>query len=530
MTNLNRLLFRKDHQALRGWVRLAWAAWLPFLLFPLTVSSNGEATQLWFYLLQAPGVVVVILTVARLVQMDPLIGSTAYLGTRPVTRLQLVAGKALFAVLMLGLPVAVLRTAVLFLLSHQPDTVGMLGVLVDQLVTATTLVAVPFVVARWTTRLHSFLLVLIGGLGGFMLALSALQRTVSLQFGHRAGFNWYVFAAGGIVFLLLQARLRRVWPAVAVLVATPILAILAAQIPTRASTRPASVANPAAPPGISLIPDSRRPFALIRETVGQRAEFDRVDLSYRLEGLASNERLDPGAIQAVVRTRGGRRLDYHGSDTIREGIWMIEFNEGAWQYEEEHLADAFRQIMGLDPAPGPFRPNHPINVFRLPSAEGGLQDDPVAHIEGTIGWTRYRYRVAAHLPLQAGARAAIGFFQIRLDQVISQPNSVSAGLVLDGVLSATMAGGQDPSQNHFCFLVVQDGRILTSNSGRSTGGDAMGDYVYWGEHMTFGVPSRQTGENSTAPALPPRVTPGLYVLVADLAGQFTLPFEADAPP
>jgi hypothetical protein len=131
--------------------------------------------------------------------------------------------------------------------------------------------------------------------------------------------------------------------------------------------------------------------------------------------------------------------------------------------------------------------------------------------------------------LQAGARAAIGFFQIRLDQVTSQPNSVSAGLVLDGVLSATMAGGQDPSQNHFCFLVVQDGRILTSNGGVTSGG-AMGDYVYSGEHLSFVVPSRQTEENSTAPALPPRVTPGLYVLVADLAGQFTLPFEADAPP
>jgi hypothetical protein len=528
MTAITRLLFKKDLRALRPWLCLGWPAWLPFLLFPATISSDGEDTVRWYDLLQAPGVVLTILAVARLVQMDPPTGGTGYLGSRPVTRLQLLAVKATLAGLFLGLPAAVVRTMVFLMLSHHLSPGGIFAVLVDQTVVAAALVAAPFLLAMWTPRLPALLLVLIGGWVA-QDAVAYVLTLVDVQDFHLPtdGVSLAIFVVGAAMGALLQVRYRRPWPVVAVLTAALALALWLSQGRADALAAHEAVGiKPVAAPGVTLVLDDRQPFS--QTTVidsnywSGNGALDQIGLGLRIEGLPANEHLAIETHHTVVRTRGGRLIE----DSSPSG----NHDQYDWGMDGAGLADAFRQIM----QPGtPAKPGgrQALNVLSLPADQSKLRFDPADRVEGTLEWNLFRYRVVAHLPLQPGARAIIGNKELCVDGVTIQSDQRSSksdhvGLVFGGVSPAGTGGEPDPGLNRLQLVIVQDGQILISGNWVTTD-PAFGDYDYIGRTMSFFNP--RWGEKPQPP-LPPTVAPGLYVMVADLVGRVTLPFSADVPP
>ncbi len=550
MPAINRLLIQKDLRALRSVLWLPGVAWLAFLLFPTTVSSNVDATLFWYRLLQFPGMVLLLFVVHRLVQLDPPTGSEAFLGTRPVTRLQILGAKAKVAALFLVLPVVAVRLAALLLLSHGLGFGGMLGVLVDQIILVGALVGALFLAASWTPTLPGYLGVLLGGGVAFGLAEHAwwrlaawiesprrvddgvllpdlawwrlLWRLVPSHSQRLDGVALAVFLAGVTVCALLQARYRRLWPVAVALAATAALAgwFASPVAPTKTTVEdgflfdlvkrgdpnqnswtedPLSWHTIPPATGVSLALNHRQAITAtysydndIRRRVNPSGIYGEIQLAWDL-ALPADEYLSPVSVTTAVQTRNGRRLTQVAREDDEEDT------------SATRLAGAFRQIV----LPGSPATTRLVSVFTAPAADSEFHDDPLVRLKGSIIWAKWRYRIVARLPLQPGATTIVGTHRMRLDRVTSKREDQEVELGVEWwseeVAPGLLGGGADLDSNRIRFVIVQDDRQIKEGLDKRTS-IQLGDYnasaanLDYGPDWVYGGGSTMINEDGTSPS------------------------------
>jgi len=93
----------------------------------------------------------------------------------------------------------------------------------------------------------------------------------------------------------------------------------------------------------------------------------------------------------------------------------------------------------------------------------------VDHVEGFIEWNWFHQRIAAKLPLQAGATAMVGKKRLRLDHVSIHQDRDEVGLVVDAVAPEFFAGDQHPDFGQLLLVIVQEDRIMTAENQIATG-------------------------------------------------------------
>jgi len=404
---------RKDVRRHAPWL-LAWAAVCILPLVALGIPADSISSRLAVNTI-APAVRVLLFAVlvALVVHEDPVVGSTAFWMTRPISGRALLAGKLVFVAMLLVLPAVSVDVAqvtsagigsryvalaipeitlnwvvygacVLALASLTSTLSGMIGVALTVVVLASFLWWLPSLMARgpFLTLLKAFgsqddslsaisSLIATRTLVAFMVLSGAALCVASVQYHRRQlQLSWAILVAGLIGVLGLRSEWQ--WD----LLAPPPSEVETAGLGARAS--------------VSI--DSNGHFeSQTIEQAGKAVEEKIVHCRVVVSGVELPLAGEVDAIDGSLRFDDGSRLAINGAERGNE--FRSRWNPVAL---EALLGGVHFVNLASEGA-------LTTAVLRLPAADCNRHADAPGHLTGTASLKLRSYRVAAELPLRPNA-------------------------------------------------------------------------------------------------------------------------------
>ncbi|MDD5351524.1 MAG: hypothetical protein PHQ12_15030 [Chthoniobacteraceae bacterium] len=523
-------LLKKDFVHLRLWLALTWAAWGLLLLHPFLGADSIFRSTAWLLLVNGAGWMMTLLTLARLIHLDPLAGSDQFLAVRPVSRGMLIGSKLLFMGMFLLLPLFVIRVlhiALLRLDLSATDYLLLIPGLLLPLTAAHLLFLLPSV---FTRRTAGTVLVLVGvAILGFFLVLGANRTAaaggapVQPEWIHLTASRFYIVLAvfiGCAAWAIVRFATTRRWvhPALAAIsaIALSLAAMRYWPVNFVHALNPKSLAAPAAEQPdegvLKLVPtraiNNGKAWATTHQDNNVRIET--VAAPLQLEGLGTPWFSRQDAFHSTARFENGSTRESHGAP-----YWSPE--------ETEPLRDAAAGMLGFSVPEDILRGfverlDAHLDVFRMHADawDQAKTQSPLASIEGQATLTLARPKVLHVLPLRPGASATNRHTRYTIRQVSQYPERVTLKITIESARVPLRGEITSEQARDTLFLVANPtSRTFFLTGGGSGNSGGVGFYSL--SEKTFSVDCPSPGNAIEQLRL--------YIITAETARQVSLPFR-----
>ena len=422
--NLITHLVRTDIRRSRG-LLLLWLLLLALhgLLASFGTTSLDRHTQVFFGLISqfVPQLEMLLLSVfvAFVVLGDPLVGTTGFWLTRPVSRPTLLKSKTLFAAAVIVLP-AVLVEVVVFAANRMPPHYIAL-VVPDIILGKLTLILAVAAIAALTPNFGRFAIVAAALvvvlfaqelLASWMRFLSSQSPSDSLSKSRDVAASlWVIFVGGAVVahqYLTRKTSRSVVAAAIVALATVPVLSFWMWDF--MAPTLPKSAARPFDVSRVKIELNGNISKQEIMTARSQGAPDQEIEGAVDAVGLSFSYPLQPKRIRPHLQLPDGTKLPVKEATRLP---LMIQAH-----------AEALEAALGGIPVVNAAPPRLASGLFVVDSDTYGKYGDQPLSFSGDFDCVASKYVIAAEMPVARGAHSEQGSMNLAIAGVLRQADGV----------------------------------------------------------------------------------------------------------
>lgn len=539
-------LMRKDWRYIRWWAASCWIVTGIILVEPFLISRSLQMAEL-LALATVLGCVLLFVAQARLFQLDPVIGTTQFLATRPVPRTVLLRQKLLLWVLILILPCVLIRILHLRLtgmdLRVADYVLAMLQVLIGYLAGALACL----VPAAYTRKLSSLIVFMaVGCMAAILLsglAWSSTTHTPNVEPAYLMASRWQVlkvlFAAGAtsVLYVLYRtgSRLKTI-PVLAAVLLVSIAAIKWWPISFVSSLRRVYYRN-----NVSSVEHSRTPDIALTgvrtmwktsEPVRQLSQISSRDSttyamssSLTVHNLPPHMFLVPAATEwtAVSSRPGNKPFRHAGTRRITASADWPSLNLALpsplrtdWLTDDER--DAGEPVSGE------------VEVFSVTSEKLQEMGNEPVDVTGRVQFTVYQSLPAASAPVEEGRRLSAGRLRCTIRNVEIVSGTANVGIVSEhvglGLLGEPISSGMGYLQDYIYLARTGPDRSECARASGPDGEEGFSGFIYGRWRSTWRFARHPNPEGPSRPIAPEWLKEAeLSLFRMRKVGEFTCPFE-----
>lgn len=513
-------LCKKDFAFAKPWIVGTWLAFAIGNILPW-VSPAGEASLPFVMIRLLAPAVMIFLASTRIIHCDPFVGSSGFMGTRPLRATTLLRNKVILIALVLVLPavgVALLHAACMRVQLSASDYL----LLFIENCLCFALIAGAAVVFSVVTRGVGVMAISIVGTLSMLLLIVAFYAPpkpfgVSLEDRHLLASVWLVAQAflpiAAVAIAMSWVARRRIWMTAAVsLLSAGILITLVKRWNWN-------------------FVETMSKDATAAEIVSERAEVQwtgapRFGSNSSRNNITYSQVTRPGRVTGLKDGWTGKLVKFQSQARFADSaVWTSEGISVLFQFDD--LAPAMLPQLGIQ-----VSEDHPMRLNKkswnwplFECEESRLQKMPgrIASIYGIGIFQLYQPVVLVELPAQAGASAVRGRFLYRIDSLNAFEGQISVKFSIRGVALSSKGDGSKALQPVELLLVNPSTKEFTNTSGSGWSS------ITGGELMTFSktvlIDSQSASASRPDDAEEFLKNARLYILGIRYGGNIVLPYE-----
>ena len=510
---------KKDFAFAKPWILGTWLAFAIGNILPW-ISPEGEDFMPFMLIRLLAPAVMVFLTSTKIVHCDPFVGTSGFIGTRPVRATTLLRNKLILIALVLVLPAVVFALVHAACMRVQLSASDYLLLFIENCLYFALIAGVAMAFSVITRGVGVMAIFIVGTLIMLVpfVAFYAPPKPfgVSLEDQHLLASIWLVAQAflpiAAVAIAMSWAAGRRIWMTAAVsLLSVGILIPLVKQWNWN-------------------FVDAMSKDATAAEIVSDRAEVKWTDApsfgsNNSRNNITYSQVTRPGRVTGLKDGWTGKLVKFQSQARFADGaVWTSEGISDLYLFGD--LAPAILPQLGIQ-----VSEDHPMRLYEkswswplFECEKSRLQEMPgrIASIHGVGTFQLYQPVVLVELPAQAGASAVSGRFRCRIDSLNAFEGQISVELGIRSVALSSKGDGSKALLPVELLLVNTSTKEFTNTSGSG------GSSITGGELMTFHKTVSIYSQSASA-GRPDAVEflkgARLYILGTRYGGNIVLPYE-----
>lgn len=478
---LTRHLLLKDLRHQRTWLALLWlvALLLP-LMAPIVLANEDTGSAV--IMLTAGGLFLLIfLALARVIRLDPPGRGLHFLATRPVPRMPLLAGKALFIGPFLLVPFWIVKLGVIFMMKIPVNFTDVVLILTESTLCVGALIAVVALFSLFLRNLPVIFASLIGGAVLLMFGLTYFLRA-----------SYAALDSGPVDYSLSSSKLLVFYLGIIVTVA----AVALVRYRRKSIRKPAVVLVAGlALSGLALAYwpfDLSRSFSSRPQMAGELKSPLREQIKAALSGTENPGGFGENGVNGVryfnvshaVSLEGmqfpyyATMAGYHSEATLKSGrVIPAEYEGGTFNMQMEGemrrggiFQELEERLAGLPPRQAGGRYPYSFEIFNYKPDDFQKEDLTGATLKGELTLEIRRVYVVKTMPFKSGATVNMPRQRYTVQGVEFKPGNAGCKMLTVGVSSMLRGDTKWPGMENFSWLVFNRSKGECLSDGGGSGG------------------------------------------------------------